>query len=190
MKRLFVRPYVAALGGYFSRAKLPVSRAIDRVRPKSAFHLPEFASLDQFAEWMNRHLRWRLDRLAGMIDVFPSLEHVAWQLEKGGFVEDDCDGLAYVAAQGARQLADSADDVFIVTLVLDPTHISVKKAAHVMNVFRHQGKWHVVSNGRLDQRHYPSFWAAVTQNAYSRGHEIRFLETRNADLERVPRPGR
>jgi len=190
MKRVFVRPYVAALGGYFSRAKLPLSRLVDRGRPKSDFRLPDFASLDEFAEWMVGHLRWRLDRLAGMLDVFPSLEHMGWQLEHKGVVEDDCDGLAYIAAQGVLGLADGPTDVYIVTLLLDPAHLPVAKAAHVICVFRIQGKWGVISNGRLESRQYPSFWAAVTQNSYSQGKEIKFIETRNADLERVDVPDR
>ena len=107
---------------------------------------------------MQNHLKWRLDRLAGMLDVFPSLEYVAWQLENKGVIEDDCDGLAYVAARGALQLADSPNDVYIVTLVLDPARMAVASAAHVICVFRKAGKWYVVSNGKMDARQYPSFW--------------------------------
>jgi hypothetical protein len=190
VKKAFVRPYVTTLGGYFSRAKLPLSRLVDRTRPKADFSLPEFASLEDFASWMQTHLKWRLDRLAGMLDVFPSLEYVGWQLENNGVVEDDCDGLAYVAARGALQLADAPADVYVVTLVLDPATMAMASAAHVICVFRRAGKWYVVSNGRMDARQYPSFWAAVTQNSYSQGREIKFLEARDANLERVEPPGR
>ncbi|MBC7076891.1 MAG: hypothetical protein H5T92_01055, partial [Synergistales bacterium] len=130
MKRLFVRPYLAVLRAYFGRGKLPLSRLVDRVRPRAGLRLPRFASLEEYAAWMEAHLRWRPDRLAGLLDVFPSLEHAGWQLERRGFIADDCDGLAYVAAQGARQLADDPRDVYVVTLVLDPQRVALREAAH------------------------------------------------------------
>jgi len=191
MKRLFVRPYVAVLGSYFSRAKLPLSRMVDRTRPRSTtLNLPQFASVEDLAEWMQDHLRWRMDRLRGLLDVFPSLEHVAWQLKHKGVVEDDCDGLAFVAARGALQIADFPGDVYVVTMVLDPGKLPVDRAAHVICVFRRQSKWYVVSNGKIDARQYASFRDAVTQNEYSYGHEIKFLEARDANLERVGLPDR
>lgn len=139
---------------------------------------------------MADHLHWRLDRFSGLLDVFPSLEHAGWQLQHKGVIEDDCDGLAYVAAQGALQLADSPNDVYIVTLVLDPTRLPVAKAAHVICIFKAGNRWYVISNGKIDPRRYPSFWAATTQNSYSHGKEIKFIEVRDAQLERAEPPKR
>ena len=189
MNRLFVRPYVATLAGYFTRLKLPLSRMVDRTRPRlSRLILPYFASVEDLAAWMDTHLRWRMDRLNGLLDVFPSLEHAAWQLEHRGQIADDCDGLALVAAQGALQLADFPGDVYVVTMVLDPEKLPVTEAAHAICVFRRRGEWYVVSNGKIDARQYSTFQAAVSQNDYSRGYEIKFLEARDTNLERVAPP--
>jgi hypothetical protein len=191
VKRFFIRPYVAIVGTYFSRVKLPLSRLVDRTRPRSGtLNLPHFGSVEEYAIWMQDHLRWRADRLGGLLDVFPSVEHVAWQLENRGVIADDCDGLALVAARGALQLADFPVDVYIVTTVLDPEKLPVTRAAHAICVFCRQSKWYVVSNGRIDARQYASFWEAVAQNEYAQGHEVKFLEARDADLKRVVPPDR
>lgn len=188
MRGVFVRPYVALTHVYFRHVKLPVSRLVDRFRPKSAWNLPAFSSLEEFAQWLAVHTRWRLDPLAGVLDIFPSLGHLAWQLEQKGLVEDDCDGLAFLAAQGARQFADVPGMVYVVTLVLDPRRLPLVQAAHVLCIFRHQGCWRVFSNGGLYPQCYPSFWKALTDNPHCYGQRILSVEVRDADLRPAPEP--
>ncbi len=188
MHRLLVRPYLALVSWYFRRLKLPLSRAADRFRPKGRFLLPAFASLDEFAGWLASHTRWRSDPLAGAFDIFPSLEHLGWQIAHQGYAADDCDGLAYLAAQGALQFADAPDRVYVVTVVLDPVHLPLQQAAHVLCIFQHAGRWRVISNGELYPQAFPSFWRALTDNPHCRGHAILFYELRDAHLRPAHAP--
>jgi len=186
--RLLVRPYVALVSWYFRRLKLPLSRLADLFRPKERFLLPSFASLEEFAGWLAAHTRWRPDPLAGAFDIFPSLKHLAWQLAHHGQAADDCDGLAYLAAQGALQFADTPDLVYVVTVVLDPTRLPLQQAAHVLCIFRHAGRWRVVSNSELYPQSYASFWRALTDNPHCQGHAILFYELRDAHLRPAREP--
>lgn len=188
MHRWLVQPYLGIVRFYFRRLKLPASRLANLFRPKERFLLPSFASLDEFAGWLAGHTRWRADPLAGVLDIFPSLEHLAWQLTHQGYAADDCDGLAYLAAQGARQFADAPDLIYVVTLVLNPMRLPLEQAAHVLCIFRHAGRWRVVSNGTLYPQAYASFWRALTDNPHCHGHTILFYELRDADLRPARAP--
>lgn len=188
MKALFVAPYVALVRFYFRWMKVGVSRLVNLFRPKLPFQPPAFASLDEYAEWMREHLRWRADRLGGLLDVFPDLRHLAWQLKRRGIVEDDCDGLAYYSAAVVRQFVDDLKDVYIVSVVLNPRFVPLQQAAHVLCIFRVAGKWRVISNNQLYPRRYATFASALTENPYCRGKEIKFVEIRDAQLRRVHAP--
>ena len=188
MKELLVRPYVAAVGAYLHYAKLPLSHLTARFEHASKALLPTFESLDEYVRWMGEHLRWRSDGFGGVWDVFPSLAGMLWQLEQQGIAEDDCDGLAFFSAQVVKAFADNEQDVYIVTLVLDPRHLPLERAAHVVCVFRSGGAWRVISNTELYPRRYTTFAAALSENPYARGQEIRLVEVRDSELRRVPAP--
>ena len=188
MNPLFVRPYVATLGAYFRWLKLPLSRLAARFAHQSKAALPTFESLDEYVRWMGQKLRWRSDGLGGVWDTFPSLAGLAWQLEHRGFAEDDCDGLAYFSALMVKRFADNERDVYIVTLVLNPRYMPLQRAAHVVCIFRSGGAWRVISNTEIYPRRYPTFAAAVAENPYARGQEIKLVEVRDIRLRRVPAP--
>ena len=112
-------------------------------------HDAEWDSLTDYAQWLPRHVRWRIDRLNGVIDVFPDRETIAAQFRDRGYFEDDCDGLAYFSAQNLPQFVADPDRIFIVTLILDPytfAHNALTYAAHVICVFYHDSAWRVISN--------------------------------------------
>lgn len=188
MNPLLVRPYVATVGAYFRWVKLPLSQVTARFAHQSQAALPTFGSLDEYVRWMGTHLRWRSDGLAGVWDVFPSLAGMVWQLEQQGFAEDDCDGLAFFSAQMVKPFADNERDVYIVTVVLNPRHLPLERAAHVLCVFRNAGAWRVISNNEMYPRRYSTFAAALAENPYARGQEIKLVEVRDIDLRRVPAP--
>jgi len=188
MNPLIVRPYVATLGAYFRWVKLPLSHVTARFGHHSKAPLPTFGSLDDYLRWMGEKLHWRSDGLGGVWDVFPSLAGLAWQLEHQGFAEDDCDGLAFFSAHMVKPFADSERDVYIVTLVLNPRHLPLERAAHVVCVFRSAGAWRVISNTEMYPRRYPTFAAALAENPYARGQEIKLVEVRDSELRRVPAP--
>jgi hypothetical protein len=185
---LLVRPYVAAVSAYFRWGKRPLSRLTYLFGHKPAGEAPAFASLEEYAAWMSAGLRWRSDHLGGVWDVFPTMDQMIWQLEKQGYVEDDCDGLAYFSAQMVRQFADDPAQVYVVTLILNPRGLPLQRAAHVLCIFRAGGKWRVISNNELYPRRYATFDEALRENPYTRGQEIEFIEVRDADLKRVDAP--
>jgi hypothetical protein len=189
VRGVFIRPYVAIVSRYFRWAKLPLSQLANLLRPWRPWKPLDVGTLDEYAAWMKDHLRWRPDPLAGMLDIFPSLGHMAWQLERNGTAADDCDGLAYFSAAVVGQFADRPDGVYVVSMVLDPRHLPVVMAAHVICVFHAGGAWRVISNSELFPRSYPTFDEAVRDNPYARGHEIMHLEVRDARLRRVQAPG-
>jgi hypothetical protein len=185
---LLIPPYVGILKGYFRWAKVPLSKALARLSRRTEFRAPAFSSLEEYADWMAGHLRWRPDPLAGLLDIFPDLGHMAWQTEQRGYAADDCDGLAYFSAAVVKQFADYRRDIYLVTLVLDPRGVPLSKAAHVLCVFRARGVWRVISNNVLYSEAFPTFWDAARENPYCLGKTIRFVETRDAQLRRVSAP--
>jgi hypothetical protein len=188
VKPPFIPPYVVVLGTYFRWVKLPLSRLVSRFRPKIAFQPPVLSSLEEYAGWISQHLRWRSDPLNGVLDIFPDLRYLAWQLDRKGMAEEDCDGLAYFHASAVAQFADSPSDIYVVTIVLDPRRISLQEAAHVICIFRSGGKWRVISNLEVYPRRYPTFLAALSENPYCRGRPIKLVEVRDAHLRRVAQP--
>ena len=189
MNPLLIRPYVTALNAYFRWIKAPLSKLTSRFAPGApADKLPTFQSLDEYVAWMGQKLRWRSDGLGGVWDTFPSLDHMAWQLEHKGYIEDDCDGLAYFSATMVKPFADRECDVYVVTIVLNPRYMPLNQAAHVICVFRSGGAWRVISNTELYPRRYATFAEAVHENPYTRGQEVKLVETRDAELRLVPAP--
>lgn len=186
--RLLVAGYKLALSTYFRFLKVPLSRLVDLFRPHVPFRPPDVASLEDYHAWAEGRLRWKLDPLWGIIDLYPSLEFMSWQLDTRGVAENDCDGLAYFSAAAVRHLADSEKDVYVVTIVLDPRRLSLLEAAHVITILRAGGKWRVISNAALYPRRYNTFHDTLLENPYTRGQTILFLETRDADLKPVSRP--
>lgn len=188
MNPLLVRPYVAVLGAYFRWMKAPLSQLTDRFTPRAPANLPEFGSLDEYVQWMAEKLRWRSDGLGGVWDTYPSLENLSWQLENKGYVEDDCDGLAYFSATIVQRFADNDQAVYIVTVVLNPRYMPLNQAAHVLCIFRVGGTWRVISNSEIYPRRYPTFAEAVAENPYTRGQDVKLVEVRDVHLQRVAAP--
>jgi hypothetical protein len=188
MNPLLIRPYVSVLDAHFRWMKVPLSQLTDRFAPRAPANLPAFGSLDDYVKWMGEKLRWRSDGLGGVWDTYPSLENMAWQLENKGYIEDDCDGLAYFSALMVQPFADSERDVYIVSIVLNPRYMPLNQAAHVVCVFRTAGAWRVISNTEIYPRRYPTFAEAVAENPYTRGQEVKLVEVRDVKLQRVSAP--
>jgi hypothetical protein len=130
-------------------------------------------------------VRWKPDRLGGVIDAFPTRETIAAQFQKKGYFEEDCDGLAYFSGQNLIQFVENPNKITLVTVVLDPYSFEEKPllyAAHVLVVFEHQGKWRVISNDTLYPDQFGDFAEAIQFNAYCRNHPVLWVEVRDKDL--------
>lgn len=184
-RRAALALYVWPLRLYFRWLKVPLSRIANRFKPKASWPHLTWASLGDFDRWLRDHATWTSDPAGGALDLFPSREHLAWQLNQFGRVADDCDGLACFSAGFVHQFCERPEEVYIVTVVLDPFSFPEKPlfyAAHVICIFRCPDGWRVTSNQFVDPQCYESFETAVTDNTYTRGHPLLFCEVRDADL--------
>ena len=190
MKRALAALYVAFLRAWLRWGKAIPSWVYARLKPQAAIDWERVASssLEEYAAWLQAHTRWVSDPLWGLLDLYPSLGYLFWQLEHKGVVEDDCDGLAYFALASVTPYCDTPGDRYLVDLVLDPFQISLARSAHAICVFRAGGKWRVISNGVLDPDAWDTFEDAVRQNSYARGYRVLWWAARDANLRRVPAP--
>lgn len=191
-------PKQALRGGYsrglmfwFRWGKIILSRLANLLRPRATWpqHVPFWRSLEEYAAWLPAHVRWMPDPLGGAFDSFLSPAALAAQMRDRGYVQKDCDGLAQFSALNLTYLLPrGAQDVFIVTVILDPFSFQKQAllyAAHVLCVFRHEQAWRVISNHELFPDRYPSFAAAVQHNPYCAGHPVLWFEVRDPHLKRL-----
>ncbi len=174
----------------FRAGKRPRSSFLNWFRPWAQWpgHDAEWDTLEEYAQWLPRNVRWRADSLNGLIDVFPTRSTIAAQFQEKGIFEDDCDGLAYFSAQNLPQFVEDPDKIYIVTMIMDPYSFdkdALLYAAHVITVFQHEGVWRVISNDTLYPDHYDSFAQAVQQNPYAASHPVLWAEARDKDLNRI-----
>jgi len=179
--------YWRLLALVFRWGKVPFSKALGRLESRAPWpgHDAHWDSLQDYARWLSGHVRWKPDRLGGVIDVFPTRETIAAQFRKKGYFEEDCDGLAYFSAQNLPLFVEDPNKITIVTVVLDP--FSFKKqallhAAHVIVVFEYRGEWRVISNDALFPDAFDSFAEAIQFNPYCQGHAVLWVEVRDKDL--------
>lgn len=182
--------YWRFLAASFRFVKVPRSSLFNRFQPRATWpgHDAHWDSLDEYAVWLRKNVRWKADALNGAIDIFPDREIIAGQFQQKGIFEDDCDGLAYFSAQNLPQFVEDPDKIYIVTMVLDPYSFekdALLYAAHVICVFQHEGVWRVVSNGVLYPEHFESFAEAVQFNRYCAAHPVLWAEVRDRDLKRL-----
>jgi hypothetical protein len=146
-----------------------------------------FESLEDFAEWLKAHTKWKGEPLRGLFDTYPSLEHLNWQLDTKGYVEDDCDGLAYFAAVNVIPFCDSPSDSYVVSVIFDPLEVALESFAHAICVFKSGGMWRVISNGELDPGKWQTLDEAVLENGACRRDKeaLRCVEKRTSDLRLV-----
>ncbi len=185
-RRLALVFYIAGLQIWFRTVKVPLSRAAGYFRDGIDPVNRSFPSLEEFAAWWQTHARWRADPFNGVLDMFPTLGQAELQLRRNACVEDDCDGLAYVAANQLRAHYGPANEVYVVTIITDPfswKQDALAMAAHVICVFGHQDQWRIVSNEALFPDTWADFETAVNDNPYTRGHPVLFYEVRTSDLK-------
>ena len=187
-RRLALVFYIAGLQVWFRTVKVPLSRAVGYFRDGIEPVAREFPNLDEFATWWQAHARWQADPFNGVLDMFPTLRQAELQLSRRACVQDDCDGLAYVAANQLHSQRDTAEEVYVVTIITDPIsweQDALAMAAHVICVFRHQGQWRIVSNETLFAETWADLEAALIDNPYTRGHPVLFYEVRTPALKFV-----
>ena len=181
-QRAAVWGWKQGLAIWMTRFKRPFSRAVMRLRPSLPWQPLEFASLEEYAQWLPQHVRWVPDPLGGVIDFFPSLGYMAWQLFTKGEFEDDCDGLAFFSAAHVEPFCDRPEDRYLVTVLINPYEMGLANAAHVMLFFKREGKWRIISNQLLYEQRWETFLEALTGNPYVGGrpvlwtviHDLRF----------------
>ena len=109
-KRMARGAYWRLLALVFRWGKVPFSRAVSRLEPRAQWpgHDAHWETLEEYAAWLPWHVRWKPDRLGGIVDAFPTRETIAAQFRDNGVFEEDCDGLAAGACEffnGAEQMA-------------------------------------------------------------------------------------
>ncbi len=186
-RRMVRGAYWRLLASIFRWGKIPFSHLLARFEPRAEWpgHDAHWESLEDYGRWLATHVRWKPDRLGGLIDVFPTREMIAAQFQSRGIFEDDCDGLAYFSGQNLIQFADDPNQITLVTVILDPFTFEESPllyAAHVLVVFPYLGKWRVISNEILFPEAYNSFAEAVQFNPYCREHPVLWAEARDRDL--------
>ncbi len=185
-QRAFLKVYVPLWALWFRLGRRPLSWLVDRFRPRVSLPPRRFDSPESFAHWWREHTRWRSDPLKGAFDVIASLAYAQWQWREKGVFEDDCDGLAYVAAQHVRLFADGGR-CYVVTLLLNPFDFSslwegLQMGAHVLCIFPYQGRWYVLSNNEIFPQTWATFSEALEENPYTRGHTILWYEVRDPHM--------
>lgn len=173
----------------FRFGKVPFSQLLGRLEPRAPWpgHHDHWDSLEAYAKWLPGHVRWKPDRLGGVIDAFPTRQTIAAQFKEKGVFEEDCDGLAYFSAQNLPQFVDDPNKITIVTVILDPYTFdkhALLYAAHVLLVFQYQGKWRAISNDTLYSETFDSFAEAIQFNPYCKNHPVLWVEVRDKDLHR------
>ena len=198
-RQWFLRPYIQFIATWLRYGKPALSkvaaliRAEDPVDLSAPFVFSQIrelspSSLEALARWLAEHTEWVSDPLWGLLDFFPSAGNIAWQLNHGdGIFRDDCDGLAYLTALAVRPFCDEAKQNYIVTVIYDPTEVPIKGSAHVLNLFRYQGRWRIISNAALESKAWETPCAALYDNSYyhqwCRGAELQYIEVRSAELK-------
>ena len=171
-QRAAVWGWKQGLAIWMTRFKRPFSRAVMSLRPSLPWQPLEFATLEEYAQWLPQHVRWVPDPLGGVVDFFPSLGYMAWQLFTKGEFEDDCDGLAFFSAANVEPFCDRPEDRYLVTVLINPFDMGLANAAHVMLFFKHQGKWRVISNQVLFDQRWDTFLDALMGNPYVGGRPV------------------
>lgn len=190
VRRARRRLYWRALALSFRFFKRPASSLANHLRARAAWpgHNDAWASLEEYAEWLPRHVRWKPDPLNGVLDLFPDRATIAAQFRDRKRFEEDCDGLAYFSAQNLPQFVADPSQIFIVTVVLDPFTFAKDRllySAHVICVFRHEGFWRVISNDTLYRDRFDTFAQAVQHNPYCAAHPVLWVEVRTPQLKRL-----
>ena len=186
-KRMARGAYWRLLALVFRWGKVPFSQVISRLEPRAEWpgHDAHWETLEEYAAWLPWHVRWKPDRLGGIVDAFPTRATIAAQFRDKGMFEEDCDGLAYFSGQNLIQFVADPNKITLVTVVLDPYTFKEKAllyAAHVIVVFYYGDRWRVISNEMLYPDEFDSFAEAVQFNPYCLGHPILWLEVRDKDL--------
>ena len=197
----FLRAFVGFLAGWLRYGKPRFSRLANLFRPKDAvdFEAPFLFSalqeqspstLEELADWLGEHTEWVGDPLRGLVDSFPTVKNIEWQLNHGdGVFRNDCDGLALVTALAVRLFCQDPRRNWLVTVVYDPRRVALEASAHVVNLFWHDGKWRIFSNAFLDEEAWDTPCAALYGNSHHRsccnGVELQYLEVRGPTLEFV-----
>ncbi len=195
-QRLLLTLYALILSGWFRVGKVTLSKLANLTRPGLPPTLHSGTDLHEFAQWWQQHTEWHADPFNGAFDIFPSLSHAEWQWAHEGKFRDDCDGLAYLAANQIKPFADAANEVFVVTVVTDPFswgQYGLLMAAHVICLFRRGGRWQMISNSQVFADAWLDFDEALQENPYAYGHPVLFYEVRDANLrfvrsKRLPTP--
>lgn len=198
-RRWFLWLYIRFIATWLRYGKPALSRVAALVRAKDPVDLAALfvfskirecnpSSLEELAQWLAEHTEWISDPLWGLVDFFPSMGNMEWQLNHGdGVFRNDCDGLAYLTALAVRPFCDSAKENFLVTVIYDPTEVPVRGSAHVLNLFRYQGLWRIASNAALDPKAWETPCVALYDNSYyhqwCRGARLQYIEVRSAELK-------
>ncbi len=198
-RRWFLRPYISFLDTWLRYGKPVLSEVsalirardpVDLAAPFVFSRLRELnpSSLEKLAQWLTAHTEWVSDPLRGLLDFFPTAENIEWQLNHGdGLFRDDCDGLAYLTALSVRPFCDDATQDYLATVVYDPTVVPIEGSAHVLNLFKHQGRWRLFSNAALDPKAWDTPCTALYDNSYYRGWcqgaRLKHIEVRSAELK-------
>jgi hypothetical protein len=165
--------------------KRPFSRVANLTKPAVSWQPLQFASLDEYAEWLKDHVEWVADPLGGVVDSFPSLGNAAFQLLSTGKFRDDCDGLAYFSAANVEPFCDRPEDRYLVTVLLNPFDIGWADAAHVMLFFKREGKWRVISNQVLYAPAWDTFLDALQHNDYVAGRPVYLAVVQTSQFKTV-----
>ena len=163
--------------------KRPFSRVANLAKPAVSWQPLQFASLDDYAEWLKDHVEWVADPLGGVVDSFPSQGNAAFQLLSTGKFTDDCDGLAYFSAANIEPFCDRPEDRYLVTVLINPFDIGWADSAHVMLFFKREGKWRVISNQLLYAPAWDSFLDALQGNAYVAGRPVYLAVVQTAQFK-------
>ncbi|MCO6450260.1 MAG: hypothetical protein J5I90_05670 [Caldilineales bacterium] len=187
-RRIARGAYWRGLSATFRVGKPPRSSLFNRFKPQAEWpgHDDAWPSLESYAAWLPKHVRWKPDGLNGIIDVFPNKETIAAQFRDKGIFEDDCDGLAFFSAQNVKQFVEDPSRIYVTSVILDPFTFAQNPllySAHVICVFQIQQAWRVISNDTLYPQQFASFPAAVQTNPYCASHPVLWAEVRDADLK-------
>lgn len=184
---LWIRAYRRGIRLWLAQMKPLASRVVNIPKKKRPFREVSVVSLQEYGEWLEDHAKYRPDLLGEGFDSFPALGHLQWQLETRGYIEDDCDGLAYFSARQVLRFCDSPLDCYVVSIVLEPreTEKKFEETLHALCIFKSGGRWRVIECQYLHRDEYAAFDEALRENPYTRGEQLLYWEKRNAWLELV-----
>lgn len=189
-KRIVRAGYQYLLAAWFAWGKIALSRFVNFFRRKAPWPSYEVSwhNLDEYGEWLPKHVCWTSDPLWGLFDTFYNREIIAEHYRKKGVFEKDCDGLALFSAYNLEYLLPAPSQIYLVTVILDPFSFQeapLFHAAHVLCVFYLGGTWRVISNDTLFPDCFESFAEAVQYNSYCADHPVLWFEVRDTDLRRL-----